>query len=219
MDSHQFSATLKARRAARGLSQTAAAAEMGIPMRTLQNYEAGTSSPRSTVRMRVLLDALTPSDDMPGRNLLSITGGGEAGAGPPRTNDGEAVEAVLISRDEVVRLTNLSGRQADTLRWFIVVGDSMEPEFGPGERVFYVPSKAFFGDGFYIVDIDGERTVKRVQRLGGGGFDFVPVNTAYSTERFIPLRDADPNTFRSTLSRLTTTLAFIGKVSFNLHVR
>lgn len=221
MDAPQFAAALKARRAALGLSQTAAAERLGIPFRTYQNYETETSAPRSDERMRVLLDALTDDDDgdSPARDLLSIVGGGEAGAGMPRSNDGADVEVVLISRAEVTRSTRLSGREADALRWFVVVGDSMEPEFGPGERVFYLPSDAFTGDGFYVVDVDGERTLKRIQRLGGGAFDFVPVNSAYAVERFTPVPDAEPNTFRSNLSGLTTTLRFVGKVSFNLRAR
>ena len=252
-------ALLEARTRA-ALSQADAATALGLPARTYQNYETGTSSPPAALKRQILLSALralarpelapdrTPDlprdpDATPARSplrtpsttpvyasgddadLIVVYGGGEAGAGPPRTNDGiesgpggAGLDRVVFSRDEIARVIGATtlGRG---LCFFWVSGDSMDPELRPGDRAYYSPVVNFASDGFYVVSLDGEWLVKRVQRLGGGVLDLVSVNPAYQTERLRPLPGAEPNTFRSDLTGATCMLSVVGKVVFNLTPR
>lgn len=236
-----FSVELRHRREALGLTQLDAASRLGITARTLQRYENGESAPARSERKAEFLDRLAETTTRPARHqrtqavaapvafdadnhdahaLVSIPGGGSAGAGAGRTNDGEAVEQVLISRSEVERVTGLLGRLLDGLEWVLVVGDSMQPELRAGERVYYVAGHPLNDAGIYVLEMDGERIVKMVQRLAGGVLDLIPVNRAYATERLVPIREADTaNTFRSELTGQTCSLRVIGKVVFNLQPR
>ena len=163
-------------------------------------------------------DGAASGDPFDASNLLVIPGGGQAGAGTPRTNDGAAYEVVVITRAEVERV---AGALFDVggIRWFDVVGDSCVPDFQPGERVYYNLDTSITGDGYYVVSLDGEWIIKRVQRYAGGVLVLVPANPVYQPETLHPVRDAEPNTYRSDFSGATCAFSVVGKVRFNIHAR
>ncbi len=235
-----FPAALIALRDQLGLSQRDASERMGITTRTLQRYESGESAPGperaerflerlrsdtafpvkrhrrpSAPRATVSQDTADPIDPSA---LLVIPGGGEAGAGAPRSNDGASHDVVVITRAEVERVVGVLS-DVPAIRWFTVAGDSCVPDFQPGERVYYRETQTLAGDGYHVVALDGEWTVKRVQRHGGGVLDLVPANSAYRIETLRPVAGAEPNTYRSDLSGATCTFAVVGKIVFNLHAR
>ena len=61
-----------------------------------------------------------------------------------------------------------------------VLGDSMMPEFHPGDMYHYVPANRVFYDGIYVLEIDGYLMVKQVQRLPGGILRVSSINNRYS---------------------------------------
>ena len=60
-----------------------------------------------------------------------------------------------------------------------VLGDSMVPEFHPGEVYSYIPTDHVFYDGIYVIMLDGCEMVKQVQRLPGGRLRVSSANTRY----------------------------------------
>ena len=59
-------------------------------------------------------------------------------------------------------------------------GDSMAPEIDDGEAVFVdISDKDFFRDGIYLLLVDGELFIKRVQKLLGRKIALISTNKAY----------------------------------------
>ena len=61
-----------------------------------------------------------------------------------------------------------------------VLGDSMAPEFLPGEVYHYIPADHAFYDGIYVILLDGCEMVKQVQRLPGGRLRIASINERYA---------------------------------------
>jgi phage repressor protein C with HTH and peptisase S24 domain len=61
-----------------------------------------------------------------------------------------------------------------------VLGDSMVPEFIPGEIYRYIPTDHVFYDGIYVIMLDGCEMVKQVQRLPGGLLRVSSLNERYA---------------------------------------
>ena len=61
-----------------------------------------------------------------------------------------------------------------------VLGDSMMPEFHPGEEYYYMPTDHVFYDGIYVIILDGCEMVKQVQRLPGGRLRVSSINERYA---------------------------------------
>ena len=72
----------------------------------------------------------------------------------------------------------LSRRVDYTIR---MLGDSMLPDYGPGEVYNYVPTDHVFYDGIYVIIIDGCEMIKQVQRLPGGLLRISSLNERYSS--------------------------------------
>ena len=62
-----------------------------------------------------------------------------------------------------------------------VLGDSMLPEFAPGEVYHYIPVDHVFYDGIYVIMLDGCEMVKQVQRLPGGRLRVASINERYAS--------------------------------------
>ena len=62
-----------------------------------------------------------------------------------------------------------------------VLGDSMVPEFCPGEVYHYIPTDHVFYDGIYVIMLDGCQMVKQVQRLPGGMLRVACINERYAS--------------------------------------
>ena len=138
----------------------------------------------------------------------------------PRESVGAAGRVVPYGDDEhesdpypADELRRLLGFDPRVLITAVVVGDSIKNIVGPGTRVMYAPTQEMSDHGLYILDLDGARLVKLVQRFGGGVLALIPANDRYETETFTPCRDADtPNTYRSETTGETATLCVVGKV-------
>ncbi len=61
-----------------------------------------------------------------------------------------------------------------------ILGDSMVPEFCPGEVFHYIPTDHVFYDGVYVIMLDGCEMVKQVQRLPGGRLRVSSHNDRYA---------------------------------------
>lgn len=61
-----------------------------------------------------------------------------------------------------------------------ILGDSMMPDYGPGEEYNYIPTDQVFYDGIYVIVIDGCEMVKQVQRLPGGVLRISSLNDRYA---------------------------------------
>lgn len=115
-------------------------------------------------------------------------------------------------RRELVRLTQ---RDPDRLGSAVVVGDSMEPELRANDTVIYQPVEEVTDYGLYVFDIDGRTMVKLLQPGIGGVIDIIPANKRYSTERLIPVDDAETaHTYRSEQTGRTGVFRVRGKVVF-----
>ncbi len=62
-----------------------------------------------------------------------------------------------------------------------VLGDSMLPEYCPGEVYHYMPTDHVFYDGIYVIMLDGCEMVKQVQRLPGGRLRISSMNERYTS--------------------------------------
>ena len=144
-------------------------------------------------------------------DLVLIPRVGFVSAGPGAINEVRVPdEFEVFFRDHLIQLTH---RNPDEMLSFEVVGDSMEPELRAGDTVVYVPQAQITDFGIYVLALDEQAIVKKVQRYGGGAVEIIPVNPSYSKEMLVPLPDADtPNTYRSKVSGLPCTLQVIGKV-------
>ena len=61
-----------------------------------------------------------------------------------------------------------------------VLGDSMVPEYCPGEVYHYIPTDHVFYDGVYVIMLDGCEMGKQVQRLPGGRLRVTSINERYA---------------------------------------
>lgn len=70
----------------------------------------------------------------------------------------------------------------------VVQGDSMAPTLHDGDTVLVAQSVAHHGtDGIYVLDVNGQTRVKRVQWLPGGGLTLISDNTRYQPVTLDPL--------------------------------
>ena len=222
----------------RAMTQGDLADAIGAAQPTVSDWlgRKKTPSPRYA---RAVLDALALSwDDVVEPDE---EGGGVAGPSSPRKEDLDAADVVLIPRlghagasdagvlnghevpafDAYTRyqIRRLTQENPERLRSCTVTGDSMEPVLRANDSVVYLPVEEFGDAGIYVFRLDGAHLVKLVQRLGGGALDIIPYNEErYSRERFVPVPYPDeadtPNTYRSNLTDLTSTLEPVGKVVF-----
>ena len=222
----------------RAMTQGDLADAIGAAQPTVSDWLGQKKTP-STRYARAVLDALALSwDDV---MESEEAGGDEASPPSPRKEDLDAADVVLIPRlghagasdagvfnghevpayDAYTRyqIRRLTQENPERLRSCTVTGDSMEPVLRANDSVVYLPVEEFGDAGIYVFRLDGAHLVKLVQRLGGGALDVIPYNEErYTRERFVPVPYPDeadtPNTYRSDLTGLTSTLEPVGKVVF-----
>ncbi|MFM2042080.1 MAG: hypothetical protein RLY86_656 [Pseudomonadota bacterium] len=165
-----------------GLTQREFAHQMGVGLRTYSTYEAGHRSPS--------LDSLAPLIAI-GVDLNWVAGGERASGAAPPAKDGLAAigpEFVLLPRYEVraaagggavVTSEQVVDHLAFKAQWvrrtlrrnpedLILIeanGDSMEPTIANGDLLLVDISITAFKDfAVYVMSMDGELVVKRIER-------------------------------------------------------
>ena len=218
LDPAAFAAALAAWMSDHHLTQADAAERLAVDQSRVSVWLRGTSLPSAAVAGRIL-------------PLLGVSPESlRAGSLAPRTDDvvmvprespvGAAGRLFPVPSDEptadpypAAELQRLIGFDPRLLVTAVVVGDSIKNIVLPGTRVMYVPTPVIADHGLYVLDLDGARIIKFVQRLGGDVLALIPANDRYRTETFEPCSDADtPNTYRSDLSGRTATLDVVGRV-------
>jgi phage repressor protein C with HTH and peptisase S24 domain len=108
-----------------------------------------------------------------------------AGAGAPAPP--ALVTEFIAFRHDWVRAT--FGRAPGDLILETAVGDSMEPHIRDGDHLLVdVTEDKFTSFGIYVMEMRGERIVKRVQRLFNGTLILISDNRIYQPEE-IPAKD------------------------------
>lgn len=137
---------------------------------------------------------------------------GDAGPGAVQDVASEETETIIRHKSEIRHLT---GYSADVLEPFFVAGDSMEPLIKANTPVLYLPQEkeGFTVPGIYVISVNGQERVKRVDPRGGGALRLISENEDYKDEVFIPLEDADTdNMYRSEENDLATKIRVIGRI-------
>lgn len=101
-----------------------------------------------------------------------------ASAGPGAENSDPAEQALgLRFRAESLRRKGIDHRHATVI---YADGDSMEPLIGDGDTILFDTSRTAVTDGgIYVIEIDHEAMVKRLQRRPGGRLLVQSENPAY----------------------------------------
>jgi phage repressor protein C with HTH and peptisase S24 domain len=87
----------------------------------------------------------------------------------------------------------------------------MAPEIVPGAPMAYEPTDTLSVDAIYVLKVNGDRHIMRIQPLGGGAFRALPENEAYDREIFKPLEAGD--WYRSEKTGLKCRIKVIGRVT------
>jgi phage repressor protein C with HTH and peptisase S24 domain len=109
-----------------------------------------------------------------------------AGAGHP---DASGPTEFIGFRHDWIRAT--FGREPDEVNLEIAIGESMEPHIHNGDLLLIdTKDQTFRNFGIYVIEVRGERLVKRVQRKFDGSLILISDNTVYQPES-IPAELAD----------------------------
>jgi transcriptional regulator with XRE-family HTH domain len=151
------------------------------------------------------------ADDVVVAPLHGVSEGGPGHQNTSAHNPDEP-QYVAFDRREAQRLSNIDPSR---LHSTTLIGDSMRPEIEPNSRVFYLPCHQVTGDGLYVFEVDGQRRVKLLQRLGGNALRAIALNETYPNEMFKPLPQSNTgNHFHSVESDRDCVIKIIGKVMF-----
>lgn len=223
VDPDRFAAVLGAWLSDNHHSQAEAAERLGVAQSRISTWLAGSAAPGKSTAERILptmglalADVAPLPDDGTTPALLAAhdvvliprTGTGGTGAlGLPESGlDADPYPAAELRR--------LTGRDPKDFLQLTIIGDSMAPRLRAGDNVIYIPCNEILDHGLYVLDLDGGRIVKQVQRLGGNVLMLIPVNPDYVRETFVPVEEdgVDSNLYRSDVSHRTATLGVVGKV-------
>lgn len=124
----------------------------------------------------------------------------ECAAGSGRSFEGEPVLGYFHMDRTVLNELKLP---AESGAWVRARGDSMVGTIDDGDYVFVDftqrdPSR----EGVYLILVDGERRIKRMQRVAGGGWLLISDNTRYDKELIAP----DKKQFVEVLGRCLVNL-------------
>jgi phage repressor protein C with HTH and peptisase S24 domain len=109
-----------------------------------------------------------------------------AAAGSEAPTPPRAVEFIAFRRDWV---RSVLGIEPDQLLVETALGESMEPVIQNGDLLLVdTTDRRFHSFGVYVVDISGERLVKRVQPRLDGSLSLISDNPAYQIEHVPPDR-------------------------------
>jgi phage repressor protein C with HTH and peptisase S24 domain len=110
-----------------------------------------------------------------------------AGAETPPTPSGSEYFAL---RQDWVR--SVCGVEPDALRLELAVGESMTPTIKDGSTLLIDTTETSVKSfGIYVLEINGERLVKRVQRKHDGGLVLISDNSAYQPDFVPPTKAAE----------------------------
>lgn len=122
--------------------------------------------------------------DLPGLNLsqfLVLPPKPEAAAAGSGYQRAEALTDFIGFRHDWLRLT--FGRRPDEIILEIAVGESMEPNIRNGDLLLVDSADQTFRNfGIYVIEVRGERLVKRVQRKFDGSLILISDNKVYQPE-------------------------------------
>jgi phage repressor protein C with HTH and peptisase S24 domain len=203
----------KAREAAR-LNQSELARQMGVSPQAVQKWEAGETVPRGqriehlAAVLGVTVTYLMSGDEGAGLRLVSdkpalpfmgktvvvprLDVSGSMGHGLARS-DGymDIIERMTVSTDWVRQ--NLSVTTPNNLAIITGRGDSMEGTYVDGDLLLVDRGvNDLQTDAVYVLSIDGELYIKRVQRQPGGFIVMISDNPKYQP---ITLKPADMESF------------------------
>jgi phage repressor protein C with HTH and peptisase S24 domain len=112
-----------------------------------------------------------------------------AAAGPETPNPPSGAEFIAIRNDWV---RSVLGVEPEHLLLQIAIGQSMQPSIQDGDLLFVDTSENKFGNfGVYVLEVGGERLVKRVQPKLDGSLTLISDNAAYEAEHLPPSQAAE----------------------------
>jgi phage repressor protein C with HTH and peptisase S24 domain len=166
-----------------GLAQAA-----GVPVGWLANGDG--PEPRiqgAPTAARVRGTAIPLDDRMERENFVILPKRPEAAAaGSEVQNPPHTSEFVAFRRDWVRSVLRI---EPDQLLVETAVGESMEPGIQNGDLLLVdITDKRFHSYGVYVVEVSGERLVKRVQPKLDGSLSLISDNPAYEVESVPPER-------------------------------
>ncbi|MFI2817894.1 XRE family transcriptional regulator [Vreelandella piezotolerans] len=201
---------LKIERQRLGLSQDEFARQAGVSKRAQANYESGERHPKADYletihsfgvdtnfivtgerierqksdviaeQESIYLDKRLNDPDVASIPMYDV----ECAAGSGRSFEGEPVLGYFHMDRTVLSELKLP---ADSGAWVRARGDSMVGTIDDGDYVFVDftqrdPSR----EGVYLILMDGERRIKRMQRVAGGGWLLISDNPRYDKELIAP---------------------------------
>lgn len=216
LDMENIGLNIRRAREAAGLNQSELARTLGVSPQAVQKWEAGETVPRGG-RLQGLSDALGISvsalmdgSKMPSPARLEC---GDAPPGPagrtvtiPRLDvsgsmgsglmqpDGhiDVIERMIVSVDWVRQSVSASG--LGNLAIITGRGDSMEGTFNDGDLLLVDKGVTELRmDAVYVMAIDGELYIKRIQRQPGGSILMLSDNPRYAP---IEVRPSDLSSFQ-----------------------
>jgi phage repressor protein C with HTH and peptisase S24 domain len=112
-----------------------------------------------------------------------------AAAGPESPTPAGGTEFLALRQDWV---RSALGLEPDALQMETAVGDSMLPGIRDGDLLLVDAGAKRFGSfGVYVLEVAGERLVKRVQPRLDGSLTLISDNSAYEAEHLPPAQAAD----------------------------
>jgi phage repressor protein C with HTH and peptisase S24 domain len=112
-----------------------------------------------------------------------------AAAGPDPSPPPPPVEYLAIRHDWV---RSMLGIEPNHLMLETAVGESMRPNIQDGDLLLIDATEhRIRGVGIYVLEISGERLVKRVQPKLDGSLTLISDNAAYETEHILPAQVSD----------------------------
>ena len=192
---------LREERVRLGLSQTSLGDLAGVAKNTQMLYESDKRSPKADYLEAIskagvdtkyviegnrsipggdLVSSGEPSSDVASIPMYDV----ECAAGSGRSFEGEPVLGYFHMDRTVLAELKLP---ADSGAWVRARGDSMIGTIDDGDYVFVDftqrdPSR----EGVYLILMDGERRIKRMQRVAGGGWLLISDNPRYDKELIAP---------------------------------
>jgi phage repressor protein C with HTH and peptisase S24 domain len=129
-----------------------------------------------------------PHAGLDARHFLLLPKRPEAAAAGSETPTAPPGSEYMALRDDWIRAT--FGIEPDKLLLETALGESMLPRINDGDLLLIdTTERQFHSFGVYVLEVGGERLVKRVQRKVDGSLTLISDNAAYETDH-VPAADA-----------------------------